>query len=103
MGTRIFVGLRERSGELWVATKTGEVRNVRAVKRIPEEERGSEDWVRWVKGTLWHKYSGDPEEDGEIPEGKAAEVEEDEEKKQKALDDQAARSKKKSPPISQSL
>ena len=54
----------------------GEVRSVRAVKRIPEEERWSEDCVRWVRGTLWHKYRGDPEKDGEIPDGKAVEVEE---------------------------
>ena len=80
-GHGIFVGVRKKSGELWVATKTGEVRSVRAVKRILEEERWSEDCVRWMRGTLWHKYRDDPEEDGEIPEGKAVEVEEDGENK----------------------
>jgi hypothetical protein len=35
----VFVGVRRRSGELWVVTKAGDVRKVRAVKRIPKEDR----------------------------------------------------------------
>ena len=58
----------------------GDIRSVRTVKRIPEEERWSEDCVSWVRSTLWHKYKGDPEEDGEIPEGKSVEVGSDKEK-----------------------
>ena len=60
----IFVGVRKRSGEMWVATKVGEIKSVRAVRRIPEGERWRRDSVGWVRHTLWHKYKGDPEEDG---------------------------------------
>ena len=50
----VFVGVRRRSAEMWVATKAGEIKSVRAVKRIPEEERWSKDSVGWVRHTLWH-------------------------------------------------
>ena len=76
------MGVRKRSGEIWVATKTGEIKSVRSVKRIPEEERWSKDNVGWVKHTLWHRYKGDPEEDGEVPEGRVVDVESDKEKEE---------------------
>lgn len=72
----VFVGVKKKSGEMWVATKNGEIKNVRTVKRIPEEERWGRDCVDWVRHTLWNRYKGDPEEDGEIPEGKGVDVEE---------------------------
>jgi hypothetical protein len=53
----IFVGVRQRSGELWVATQEG-VKKVRSVRRIPIEERWSEDSVKWVKNVPWHLYKG---------------------------------------------
>ena len=39
----IFVGVRRRSGELWVANEEGEIIKVRAVKRIPKEERWGDE------------------------------------------------------------
>jgi hypothetical protein len=47
----VFVGVRVRSGEFWVATVAG-VRKVRSVRRIPEDERWSEASVKWVKMCL---------------------------------------------------
>ena len=47
----IFVGVRRKSGEMWIATKNGEVVKARAVKRIPSEDRWSEDCANWVKHT----------------------------------------------------
>ncbi len=35
----IFVGVRRKSGELWVAEENVDIRKVRTAKRIPEEER----------------------------------------------------------------
>ena len=67
----VFLGVRWKSGEMWVASKTGEVFKVRAAKRIPEENRWSEDCANWVKYTPWNKYKDDPDADGEIPEEKA--------------------------------
>ena len=63
----IFVGVRVRSGEFWVATKAG-VNKARCVRRIPEEDRWSKDCMDWVKHMPWHFYKGHPEADGEIPE-----------------------------------
>lgn len=74
-GHGIFVGVRKRSGEIWVATKKGDIISVRTVKRIPDEERWSEDCWKWVKRTLWNKFKEDPEEDGDIPEGKEVDAE----------------------------
>ena len=70
----IFVGVRRRSGELWVADKKGEIVKVRAVKRIPKEDRWSEDCASWVKYAPWNKYKDDPEADGEIPDEKMVEA-----------------------------
>ena len=42
----IFVGVRKRSGEMWVATKAGEIKSVRSVNRIPEEK--SSVRIVWV-------------------------------------------------------
>ena len=39
----IFVGIRKKSGELWVVNKKGKVIKVRAARRIPKEDRWSED------------------------------------------------------------
>ena len=74
--------MKKSSGELWVATKAGGLKNVRAVKRIPVEERWGKDCVNWVRNTFWNKYKGDPEEDGDIPEGKGVDVDQGEENRQ---------------------
>ena len=69
----IFVGVRRKSGEVWLATKDG-VKRARAVRRIPKEERWSDDTVDWVKHVPWNTGAhGDGGEfDGEIPEEKMA-------------------------------
>ena len=66
----ISVGVRTKSGELWVADKRGEIQKVRTAKRIPKEDRWGEDCAEWVKHTPWNRYRGDPAEDGDIPEEK---------------------------------
>ena len=63
----IFLGVRRKSGELWVANKRGEIMKVRAVQRIPEEDRWGEDSAEWVKYTPWNRYKGNSAADGEIP------------------------------------
>ena len=65
----IFVGVKKLSNELWVATKDG-LKSVRSVKRIPSEHRWGEDCCSWVRHVPWHRFDGDPEADGEIPEFK---------------------------------
>lgn len=62
----IFVGVKPRSGELWVATKTG-IHKTRSVRRIPEQERWSNDTLGWVKHVPWKKFEADPEADGDLP------------------------------------
>ena len=51
----ISVGVKRRSGELWISVKDN-VFAVRSVRRIPEEHRWSEDCVKWVNRTLWNRY-----------------------------------------------
>ena len=69
----IFVGVRRRSGEFWVVLKSGGMKKVRSVRRIPEEERWGTDNRRWVRSVPWNKYKGDEYEDGGVPEGVVAE------------------------------
>ena len=40
---RIFVGVKRRSGELWIAAKTGEIVKTRAVKRLAEDATLDDD------------------------------------------------------------
>ena len=63
----IFIGVRRRSGELWVAVKDS-VFAVRSVRRIPVEERWNEDCIKWVNRAPWNRYKGDEYADGEVPE-----------------------------------
>ena len=44
------------------------------MRRIPEEDRWSEDFANWVKHVPWHLCKGHPEADGEIPEEKIVET-----------------------------
>ena len=44
----IFVGVRRRSGEVWLATKDGVVR-ARSIRRIPIGERWVDDCITWVR------------------------------------------------------
>ena len=52
----IFLGVRRKSGEVWVASENGEVRKGRAVRRIPVAKRWGGDSRRWVKHVPWNRY-----------------------------------------------
>ena len=43
---------------MWVADKRGQVEKGSAVKRIPKEDRWSEDCAGWVKYTPWNNCHG---------------------------------------------
>eukprot|EP00973_Karenia_brevis_P018495 2535040-Karenia_brevis.AAC.1 len=60
----IFVGVNRKSNEFLVATVEG-VKKARTIKRIPKEERWSEDCLKWVKWAPWKRHEGDEEADGE--------------------------------------
>ena len=75
----IFLGIRRRSGEVWVATTSG-VRSARSVRRIPVEDRWGDDCVNWVKHVPWNRYAGAEDADGEIPEEKLVNAREDQER-----------------------
>ena len=68
-------GVRRKSGEIYVATKGGEIKRARSVRRIPVEDRWSLDNINWVRGVPWNFGAGDEDADGEIPEEKLAEAE----------------------------
>ena len=68
----IFIGVRRRSGELWISIKD-QVIAVRSVRRIPKEERWCEDCVKWVTRAPWNRYKGDEYADGDVPDAVAAE------------------------------
>eukprot|EP00973_Karenia_brevis_P067240 9350349-Karenia_brevis.AAC.1 len=61
----IFVGINRKSNEFLIATVEG-IKKARTVKRIPKEERWSEDCLKWAP---WKRHEGDEEADGEVPEG----------------------------------
>ena len=63
----IFIGVRRRSGELWIAIKD-KVFAVRSVRRIPIEDRWGEDSVKWVNRAPWNRYKGEEYADGDLPE-----------------------------------
>ena len=63
----IFVGVRRRSAEIWIAVK-GKIFGARAVRRLPEDERWSEDCVRWVDRVPWNRYKDCAGADGDLPE-----------------------------------
>ena len=62
-----FVGVRRKSGEVWISVKD-KVFAVRSVRRIPKEERWSEDCVGWVNRVPWNRYNGEEGADGDVPE-----------------------------------
>eukprot|EP00973_Karenia_brevis_P061296 8525421-Karenia_brevis.AAC.1 len=63
-----FVGVNRRSNEFMISTVDGIVKS-RSIKRIPKEEKWSNDNLRWVKWAPWKRHEGDEEADGEVPEG----------------------------------
>ena len=63
----IFVGVRRRSGEVWVAVKC-KVFSARSVRRIPVEHRWGEDCLSWVDRVPWNRYKEALDADGDVPE-----------------------------------
>ena len=63
----IFLGVKQASGELWISVKD-KVFAVRSVRRIPEEDRWSEDNVKWVNRAPWYRYKECEFADGDAPE-----------------------------------
>ena len=67
-GEGICVGIRRRSNEIMVASREG-IMLARSVRRVPLEKRWDKqnlDMVRWAP---WHRYGGDENADGDVPEG----------------------------------
>ena len=64
----IFVGVRRRSNELWIATKD-KLLSVRSVRRIPVEHRWGSDSLSWVQSAPWIRYKDAQDADGDLPEG----------------------------------
>ena len=69
----IFVGVRVKSGEVWIAT-TDKTFSVRSVRRLPTDQRWTADSVRWPRRTLWNRYKDDIGADGDLPEEVRQEV-----------------------------
>ncbi len=61
--------VNRKSREIWVACENRDVKKMRAVRRIPFEERWGGDSRKWVKHVPWNRYKGDEYQDGEVPEG----------------------------------
>ena len=69
----VFVGVRAKSGELWIATLDGIVK-AGSARRIPVQARWSADSVNWVRFVPWHLYKDHTGADGDIPEEKIVDV-----------------------------
>ena len=68
-GCGLFLGVRSRSGELIVVDgESKEVKYVRTVKRIPEEQRWDPNNLEWITVVPWNRGGGDKEADGDLPE-----------------------------------
>ena len=63
----IFVGVRRRSGEVWIAVK-GKILSARSVRRIPVEHRWGEDCLSLVDRVPWNRYKEALDADGDVPE-----------------------------------
>ena len=67
-GVGIFVGVKRRSGEMWIVNKDG-LHEARTFKRLPVEERWGRDNTERVQRVPWHIYRGAVDRDDDIPEG----------------------------------
>ena len=75
----IFVGVNRSSHEALVVNEEGMV-YARDIIRLPVEQRWSDDCVNWVRWVPWHRYKGDEEADGDLPEEVSGGEEEEKEK-----------------------
>ena len=67
-GYGLSVGVRVRSSELIVIDQeTKEVKYVRTIRRIPEDERWDAEYLSWARAVPWNKGRGDPDADGYVP------------------------------------
>ena len=62
----IFVGIRQKSGEIWVADRNG-VHKARSVRRLAKQDRWTTDSVSWVRNAPWNRYKGQEDAGGDIP------------------------------------
>ena len=74
----IFVGVRRRSGEVWIAVK-GKILSARSVRRIPAEQRWGEDCLSCVGRFPWNRYKEALDAAGEVrvearPVGRGAQI-----------------------------
>jgi hypothetical protein len=68
-GYGMFLGVRSRSGELIVVdSESKQVKNVRTVKRVLEEQRWDANNLEWVSTVPWNKGANDKDADGDLPE-----------------------------------
>ena len=68
-GNGLFLGVRARSNELIIIDETSkELKYVRTVRRVPEEQRWDSNNLQWVTMVPWNKGPSDKEADGDMPE-----------------------------------
>ena len=66
-GHGLFVGVKAKSNELIVIDgDTKEVKFVRTVRRVPEDQRWCAGNLSWVEAVPWNKGQGDKEADGDL-------------------------------------
>ena len=64
----LFLGVRTRSGEIMVVDgESRELKYVRTVRRIPEQERWEPANLEWVTMVPWNRGKNDGEADGDLP------------------------------------
>ena len=67
-GYGLFLGVRARSGEIvLVDGESRELKYVRTVRRIPEQERWDPANLEWVTMVPWNRGKNDNEADGDLP------------------------------------
>ena len=68
-GYGLFLGVRPASGELIVVDgDSKELKYVRTVKRVPEEQRWDPNNMEWITMVPWNRGGADKEADGDLPE-----------------------------------
>jgi hypothetical protein len=66
-GQGLFVGVKAKSNELIIIDgDTKEVKMVRTVRRVPEEQRWKAEYLEWVEAVPWNHGKGDQEADGDM-------------------------------------